>query len=86
MEGIILAAQHGLGIGFASQVVTHQFAYNGQVGYAQVRLPGLSGEPGFDLTREIFLGRLAGPGIEKSPSLERLWDFLRFYLEQPGLL
>lgn len=86
VEGIILSAQHGLGIGFASQVVTRQFAHNGQVGYAQVRLAGPSGEQGFDLTREIFLGRLAAPGIEKSPSLERLWDFLRFYLEQPGLL
>lgn len=86
VEGIILAAQHGLGIGFASQLITRRFAHSGQVGYTQVRLPGFSGEPGFDLTREIYLGRLVAPGLEKSPSLERLWDFLRFYLEQPGLL
>ncbi|MBN9389434.1 MAG: LysR family transcriptional regulator [Chloroflexi bacterium] len=85
-EGIILAAEHGLGLGFASQVIARQFAYNGQVGYAQVRLAGPSSEPGFDLTREIFLGRLVAPGIERPPSLERLWDFLRLHLEQPGLL
>lgn len=86
VEGIILAAEAGLGIGFASRTITQRFAEAGQVGYAQVKLPETKNETGHDLKREIYVVRLAaGPGIERSPSLERLWEFLRYYLQNPTL-
>jgi DNA-binding transcriptional LysR family regulator len=82
VEGIILAAQAGLGIGLASQVVVERFAEAGQVAYARIKLSGEEADPGFDLKREIFLARLAvTPGIERAPSLERLWDYLRYQLQ-----
>ncbi len=89
VEGIILAAQAGLGIGLASQVVTRRFAGTGQVGYAHIKLAESKNEPVLDLKREIFVVRLAAaPGIERAPSLERLWEFFRYYLhtvEDSGL-
>jgi DNA-binding transcriptional LysR family regulator len=82
VEGIILAAQAGLGIGLASLVVVQRFADAGQISYARIKLDGADTGPGFDLKREIFLVRLAAaPGIERAPSLERLWEFLRYYLQ-----
>ena len=85
VEGIILAAEAGLGIGLASRLVARRFTEAGQVGCAQLKL-NESGEPGSELQREIYVVRqAAGPGFERAPSLERLWEFLKFYLQTPAL-
>jgi hypothetical protein len=63
-------------------VVVERFAEAGQVAYARIKLNGEEADPGFDLKREIFIARLVvAPGIERAPSLERLWDYLRYQLQ-----
>lgn len=77
-EAIILAAQAGLGIGFASRAIVDRFAYKDKIGVAQILLSAQEKANGVNLMREVHLARLVTASVgERAPSQERFWEFAR---------
>ncbi|HEX2914103.1 MAG TPA: LysR substrate-binding domain-containing protein [Chloroflexia bacterium] len=77
-EGVVLAAQAGLGMGFVASAIARRFAVNGQISCARLRLTEREISAGIDLKREFYLTRLA-PLLsqERSPSQEQLWEYFK---------
>lgn len=78
VQAIVQAARAGLGLGFVSGTILQSYASSGQVGCANLHLTERQLAAGLDLKREIFVTRsLAVPTLERAPSQERFWEFLR---------
>jgi DNA-binding transcriptional LysR family regulator len=77
-EGVVLAAQAGLGMGLATQVIAERYAAQHQVGMARLVLTPSEQAAGIELKHELHVARLAAaPTVEHAPSQEYFWEFLR---------
>lgn len=73
-EGIALAVEAGLGLGFLSNLIARRF----HVGHAELSLAEPEIEAGADLSREHYLIRnRPSPARPPSPSQQRFWENLR---------
>ncbi len=77
VEGVVLAAEAGLGVGLASTFVVQRFVEAGRLGQAFLRPTERRTAPSVDFKREMHLVRLLAPGLERTPGPERFWEFVQ---------
>ncbi len=76
-EGVVLAAQAGMGIGFATSTIVERYLAHRLVGCAQIELTEKERAAGIDLRHEIHLTRLVPTSTsDLAPSQERFWEFM----------
>lgn len=77
-EGVILAVQAGLGVGFANSTIATRYAAHQQISLARLQLNESELTTGNDLCHEIYLSQLTTfASSEHPPSQKLFWDFLR---------
>jgi DNA-binding transcriptional LysR family regulator len=77
-EGVIMAVQAGLGVGFANSTIATRYAAHHQISLARLHLGDNELTSGDELCHEIYLSQLATLATNEHPPSQKLfWDFLR---------